>query len=62
MASSFSNYPVAEECPHTEYKHEPDNNPVLRGLPLVVASTLCVPAYLGTYLLSNFGLLGRFFG
>ncbi|KLU81364.1 hypothetical protein MAPG_00454 [Magnaporthiopsis poae ATCC 64411] len=40
MASSFSNYPVAEECPHTEYKHEPDNNPVLRGLPLTVASTL----------------------
>ncbi|KAL8297081.1 hypothetical protein RB597_006258 [Gaeumannomyces tritici] len=38
--ASFSNYPVAQECPHTEYKHESDNNPVLRGLPLAVAATI----------------------
>ena len=41
----FVNHPGAKEAPAHTLRYEPkvDVNPVLRGLPLVVASTMYVP-------------------
>ncbi len=36
----FANYPEAREAPDLTYRPEKDKNPALRGLPLVIASTL----------------------
>ncbi len=36
----FDNYPAAREAADLSYKWEEDKNPVLRGLPLAVASTV----------------------
>jgi hypothetical protein len=37
---SYINYPEAKEAEDVTYRYEPDKNPVLRGMPLVAASTL----------------------
>jgi len=38
----FANHPGAKEAPASalEYRAEEDKNPVVRGLPLVIASTM----------------------
>ncbi len=37
---SFLNYPVAKEASDLSYKQDEDKNPVMRGLPLVLASIM----------------------
>jgi hypothetical protein len=41
----FANYPQPIEGPRTKYVVKEENNPVLRGIPLVIGASLCVQLY-----------------
>lgn len=36
----FWNYPLAKEGPHVPYSNDASANPVLRGLPLAIVTTV----------------------
>lgn len=38
----FANHPGAQEAANISYKDEPGNNPVMRGLPLVIGAAMLV--------------------
>ena len=47
IKSGYHAYPEAKQGPKTPFSNTPAANPVLRGLPLVVASSVCVKYFLG---------------
>ena len=56
IKSGYHDYPLAKEGPKTEYKFVPGNNPVLRGMPLAILSTILVNfSPLANLLWSNVG-------
>jgi len=42
LKDGYYGYPEAKEGPETAYTYTPASNPVLRGLPLSIASSACV--------------------
>lgn len=42
IKAGYYGYPEAREGPNTGYTYTPSSNPVLRGVPLAIASSACV--------------------
>lgn len=42
VKGNFYGYPEPKEGPDTGYTRKPGSNPIVRGIPLAIAGSLCV--------------------